>query len=84
MGYSMIKEKEVNYKIERIRKDCFVCDYLVIDSENNSHWWSDDFDVADMFDTIELAKEICKHFDVKFDYENYNYYIIEDSIEFKL
>ena len=74
----MVKEKEVNYKLQRIRKDRYFESYLVIDG--NDYYWTEDYDCADLFGNISILDKVVKEHNVDFDYNNHYYYIVEDVV----
>jgi hypothetical protein len=74
----MIKEKEVNYKLLRSRKERYCESYLVIDG--NDYYWTDDYDRADLFSSINMLNKIVKEYNVDFDYPNHYYYVVEDIV----
>ena len=74
----MLKEKEVNYKLQRITKDRYRDQYLVL--IEGGYYWADDYEAGDMFSSPKLLKEIVKKYNVEFN-DKYNYYIVEDIVE---
>lgn len=73
----MVKEKEVNYKLQRIKKDGYWDQYLV--TTDKGYYWADDYESADLFSSIELLKSTVNKYKVDF-VDKYNYYILEDIV----
>ena len=74
----MRKEIEVNYKLQRTRKGTTETSYLVTDGKE--YTWEEDYDISDLFDTVELLYHIVGQAKVEFDEETYVYHIIEDAV----
>ena len=69
--------REVNYKLARTKLDKFEEEYLGI-CENYSYYWTNDYDLADMFTSIELLIDVINKQSITIDKNNYIYYIVED------
>lgn len=82
----MMELREVNYKLARTRLDKFKEEYLVICGDY-TYYWTDEYDMADMFTSIELLRNVVTKQEVPVNDENYKYYIVEDietnNIDFK-
>lgn len=74
----MLKKKEVNYKLERCRKERYCESYLVING--NDYYWTNDYEHADLFGSIDILNKVVKEHNVDFDYKNHYYYIVEDIV----
>lgn len=74
----MRKEVEVNYKLQRINKVTYDTSYLVTDGKD--YTWEEDYDISDLFDTIELLYHIVGQANVEFNEDEYTYVIIEDAV----
>lgn len=72
--------KEVNYKLQRILKEKYTEEFLVLNTNNISYEWTDEYECADMFDSPEQLKEICNKFNLQIDTNKYYYYIVEDIV----
>ena len=74
----MRKEIEVNYKLQRINKVTYDTAYLVTDGKD--YTWEEDYDISDLFDTVELLYHIVGQANVEFNEDEYTYIIIEDAV----
>jgi hypothetical protein len=74
----MRKEVEVNYKLQRINKVTYDVAYLVTDGKD--YTWEEDYDISDLFDTVELLYHIVGQANVEFNEDEYTYIIIEEAI----
>lgn len=73
----MMELREVNYKLARTKLDKFEEEYLVICGDY-TYYWTDDYDLADMFTSVELLIDVIDKQSVAIDKNNYKYYIVED------
>ena len=73
----MMELREVNYKLARTKLDKFKEEYLVICGDY-TYYWTDEYDMADLFTSMELLIDVIYKQDVAIDKDNYKYYIVED------
>lgn len=74
---TMMELREVNYKLARTKLDKFEEEYLVICGDY-TYYWTDDYDLADMFTSVELLIDVIDKQSITIDKNNYKYYIVED------
>ena len=73
----MMELREVNYKLARTKLDKFKEEYLVICGDH-TYYWSDDYDQADLFTSMQLLMDVVHKQEIPMDMDNYKYYIVED------
>lgn len=73
----MMELRDVNYKLARTKLDKFEEEYLVICGDC-TYYWADDYDLADLFTSMELLIDVIDKQSVTIDKDNYKYYIVED------
>lgn len=78
----MVKEKEVNYKLQRITKDGYWDQYLTT-IDGGAYYWADDYEAGDMFTSKEVLHKVIEIYNVEFT-DKYNYYIVEDIVPEKV